>query len=193
MAASEPDMVQLRAKYVDDLAKSYTLSAEDAQAVVLEPEKVLPRLFARTHVDIIETTVRSIHQQIPRLVEGAIGAMLAQTEQNRAFFSAWPGLAKQEHVPVVQSIMQTYRQMNPTADWAKTVREVGATASIALKLPLPQEMLSGAGASVLATPVVNPPILPANPGGSRQGRPAGNNPWEKFNEQWEQEELREDA
>lgn len=136
-------------------------SPEDIEALRMEPEKVLPALLARTSMDMYDAVVQSMQSQMPQ----AVAMYEMQRQQARqaeeTFFSAWPQLKKPEYGEVVGRTVQLYRQMNPQATLEQTVKEAGAMAMVALRLPLEQQPVQQA-----APPVEQAkPFTPASPGG----------------------------
>lgn len=182
----EQKMKRLRTDHVAKMATSYALSEDEARAVMLEPEKVLPQMMARVHADTVESVISGIANQIPGMIEMTLRQMMNRQQLNQSFYKTWPQLAKNEYAPTVRNILNYHRANNPNDPWEKVVREVGAAALITLKLPLPPELV---GTVQPATSPTMPPVSPANPGGGRPApKSASDNPFEQLNDEWDREE-----
>lgn len=186
----EQRKVRLRTEYMSEVEKMYTFDENDARAVMLEPEKVLPKQFAKLHTQTVEAAVAGIVQQLPAIIQMTMQTLQAKSQLNKSFYSAWPQLAKSEHVATVRNMMQAYRQQNPQASWDQVVREVGAAAMVSLKLPLTPEMI---GNQQTTTVPSVPPVAPVNPGGGMPlNKPTENNPFVKLNADWDTQESIEE-
>ena len=65
-----PDYVAWRSQREADLAaQTYSITDEDASKLLTEPETVLPRMAARMHMEVMESTVRVMQTMLPRLMQ----------------------------------------------------------------------------------------------------------------------------
>jgi len=170
------DATKVREQYLGELSNYYTpRNEEEVRALSLEPEKVLPQMFARAHVDILDAVVNGIAQNLPSLVQSTVNRMVGEANASRSFYKEWPDLAKTEYTPTVQRLMQAYKAQFPQAPMDQLIRDVGAAAMVGLRLPIPGMPQQ------TQQPSMTPPISPVNPGGGTGG-PAGrsNNPFENF-------------
>jgi len=169
-------------KYEQDLAAHYAVSKEDADALVTEPEKVLPRLAARVHRSVLESTVVGVMAHLPRYIEQHLASQQTYKANEQDFFGKWPALQKPEYQDAIRRIGSAYRLTNPMADKTRAIEEIGAMAMFQLGL-VPT------GTQVPLAPAR--PFAPAAPGGTPASRPA---PGTKQGNEWEQlaNELVED-
>lgn len=158
---------ELRAEEITRVEDMYKFNDEDARAVALEPEKVLPKLAARLYVDIYENVFRSIAQAVPSMMEGYTQQRTARQEAENTFYSEFPSLkGKQNLQSQIENGLAYFRQQNPTATRDQAIAAVGVQVSIANGIPLPQSYLEKMGVQVNKEPAKKkpPPITPANPG-----------------------------
>lgn len=178
--AAAQDPVKLREEYIESyLVPQYSVSEQDARALMVEPEKVLPRLLSKVHVDVLEAAVAGIAQQLPNLVSAVIRNREVQVETTKQFFGRWPQLAKTEYVPTIQNTLKAYRQMHPQKPINELIDEAGATVMLALRVPF-----DNSGGKPPATPSAPPPaVRPLGPAGRSISKPGGGNAFEQFAEE----------
>lgn len=122
-----------RAQYESALATSvYQLKAEDAEALVTDPAKLVPQLLARAHVNIVQNVLRTVGQQMPHLVGGLLEARTRHTEQENEFYARWPQLNRQTDEMTVRQLAAAFRTANPNATKDQMIQMVGAQAVVAL-------------------------------------------------------------
>lgn len=177
-----------------ELAERFKLSDEQAEALLMNPNDVLPQLAADVFLDVYDQVVGAIQAKLPDVVSGILEQQRALNEERKSFFNEWPELAKPEYQPVIQRIKEAYWQMNPNASREQALKEIGAQAWVALRLPL-DGLLKRAGAadeavSTLQEPAQAPPRQPAATGGG-QFEPPRERPKNEF-EQLAEELLYED-
>lgn len=184
-----PAAAPVREQYLGELEKYYApRDEEEVRALSLEPEKVLPRMFARAHVDVLDAVVQGITNELPRLIEATINRRVSEVRASKAFYEAWPKLAETAHTPVVQRLMQTYRAQFPQANMDDMIRDVGAAAMVHLRLPVEVPVASTPAAAP------SPAVRPAMPG-SGTGTPRGQstNPFESFAEELIRDDVADEA
>lgn len=116
-----------RPKVIEAVAVgSYQLSQDELDGLTTEPEKVVPKLLAKVHVNAVQGVLRHVAQQMPVL----LNSMLEVREINRAreetFWKQWPQLDRTKHGQQVLQVAQTFRQLNPNATPEQFVQHVGA-------------------------------------------------------------------
>jgi hypothetical protein len=149
------------------------LTAEDAEALRIEPEKVLPKLLARAGVAMYQAASHSVMRTVPTIVEQERMARVAADDARQKFYDAWPQLEKPEYRETVERTVVAYRQMYPNVPLEQAVREAGAMAVVALRLP-PEASVRESAPGTAAT---KPRFQPAAPGGgtvSTKPRPVEN-------------------
>lgn len=155
-----PDQIlAYRQQMLAAVEQQYAFSEEDATALQVEPEKVLPKLAARLHANILDNVMRTVAQQAPMLVAQQLRERNETQAAEEAFFSRWQDL--RPHADKVQQVAQMWRQMYPQATMQEAIEGVGQAA----------RALLGMGAQASAPPQVAPmaPTVPARP--SARGAP----------------------
>ena len=164
-----PDYAAWRSQREADLAaQTYSITDEDASKLLTEPETVLPRMAARMHMEVMESTVRVMQTMLPRLMQS-----VQQTEQReisaKSFFqTANPDLADPRLEPAIMEMGQVYRRLNPTASPEQAAQAIGNLVRASLGIAMPAQA-APAPTSAPAVPVV--PFVPARggPGGAVAG------------------------
>ena len=166
-----------REKVVDAVAQgSYQLSQEELEQISTEPEKVVPRLLARVHVNAVQGVLRHVASQMPMMVGALLQTQVENTKREETFFSRWPQLDRSKHRDDIVRVGQVYKQLNPNATVEDFIKHVGAQVV----------MLHGLHAQQAAASVQ--PVAPATPayrpaGAGRTSAPAvqtQDNPWAEF-------------
>lgn len=172
---SSDDLAAQRQQAFEQLVEKFKLTDEQAEAIMLEPNKVLPQFAASLFLDVYDQVVGAIQQGLPQIVSGILAQQQAATQERQAFFSEWPELAKPEYQETIQRIKESYWQMNPKASPEQAIKEIGAQAWVALRLPL-DGLLKRAGVADEAISEPSPeappePKKPANTGGPAYSPP----------------------
>lgn len=154
---------EARAKAQVELEQAFRMTEEEEEQFQHNPGDVLSKMAAKLYLDIFNSLMQGVKTQLPSMVTSLMQQDSARKANQRKFYSAWPQLAKAEYLPTIERIANNYRVMNPQAKEADAIREIGAQAWVALRLPL-EELAQIA--SKPTTPVVTPaqevPTLPAN-------------------------------
>jgi hypothetical protein len=164
-----------------------------ADRVISEPGVVLSELAADLHMRVLESSVHGIMAQIPQVVAGYLQSVRQAEQNENTFYGAWPQLAarKAEAGPLVMRFGNAYRQAHPSATPEDFVREVGAMAMVALRIPVEQQVAPQTPQMQAPPPVPSTGFAPANPGAGSvppASAPKPLNEWEAM----QQEFLRED-
>lgn len=160
---------------------SSQLSDEDKDLLLTEPDKVLPRLLARSYLDMYDSLMAGMTQQMPQQVTQLMETQKATQKAESAFFEKWPQLKSAaaespEKAQILQRTVQAYRQLNPNAPLEQAITESGAMAMVALKIPLDVDKPA-------EPEVVEKPFTPATPGGGGAQTPSAPkelNPYEQL-------------
>lgn len=152
----------------------YAINEADAQALLTEPETVLPRMAARMHMEVMESAMRAIQSVIPRMIEGYNQHERVNTQAKSLFTSINPDLGDPSYENAILELGQVYRKVNPTAPAEEAARAIGALVRSALGIAAPQA--PGVTLPTAPAPVAQPaPFTPARGGGTGQvPRPSGN-------------------
>jgi len=124
------ELEALRTQAQGELRKSYELSSDEAEAMLSEPERVLPELAARVHMQVYEQVVRGVIAQLPQMVTGIIAQDRQVRSSEDEFYTRWPKL--KEHKDQVAQVATLWRQLNPQATTTIAVENIGRHAMIAL-------------------------------------------------------------
>lgn len=115
--------------------QTYQLSSQELEGIQSEPEKVLPQLMAKVHLNAVQGVLRHVAQQLPAAVSSMIQAHAQNQRLEDQFYSAWPQLNRYQHDSTVRQMAYMFRQMNPSASMEDMIRTVGAQVVTALGLP----------------------------------------------------------
>lgn len=109
-----PDIEALFNQAVDYFEKNdYALNEAESKSLISEPDKVLPKLAARMHANILRTVIPQIMQGIPAMVEARIESRMKQARQEQGFFGKYPQLADPKFRTVVVDSLKIAKQMKP--------------------------------------------------------------------------------
>jgi hypothetical protein len=141
----------LRKQALVGLAERYKLTEEDATALQVEPEKVLPRLAASVHAAIYQDVLQRIYAEAPALVQHTLQERDSVRQAEEAFYGRWQDL--RAHRAEVEKFAPIWRQMYPQATLEQAIEGIGATVSAML----------GVVQSQVAQAPPPPPPPPAGP------------------------------
>ncbi len=166
-----------RTQHIGNLEKHYALDNDTAQALLTEPETVLPRLAAQVHFAVTENVLKAVQDMIPGMMRQVTQAAETESKAETAFYEANPDLKGVDKAKILQ-IGAMFRQVNPQADVDTTIRTIGSMVRTALGLPAGGTPTQGAAPNAPAQPVVQP-FAPARGGGGGTAprAPAQANPW----------------
>lgn len=173
------DPQELRKHWVDTLEKFYTISDDDLQELESDPRKVLARVAAKVHAQVLNDAYQWQQRALPQLVGQLTQRQTKFAEASNAFFSANPDLRGQD--ALVTQIAVAYRSMNPNASLTDASDAVARLSRAYLNKP------------TAPSPAAPPPSAPARPGvpTGRVSRPAQQQPQNPF-EALAMEMLQED-
>jgi hypothetical protein len=132
--------------------------------MIVEPEKVIPKLAARLHVDVFEATFNAIVSALPRLMDAHSQARVDRDAAKNQFYNEFPSLKDPKYDETVQTALAMFRHMNPNATRAQAIAAAGVQASLTHQLPLPERFMQGFAPINPATPASPSPFSPASPG-----------------------------
>lgn len=155
-APTEAELKAARSSLVDQISANYKLSEDDKAALLVDPDKVLPKIAGNLFVDVLEAVSRVVLGQVPQHIQQHMSRQNEALEARKAFFKEFPALDKPEYIPVLQQVTATYQQLNPKVPIAEARTAVGKLASAMLGLP-------AEGTSPAPTPTPVAPVRPATP------------------------------
>ena len=176
------DPVKLQEQAIEQLTTStYALSDEDKNALIAEPDKVLPGLAARMHVTMQVQLAQQIAQILPGIIQGQLQQATKVQGLESSFFGQYPELNKPQFRQTVQESLAMIRQVNPQASREEVMRDGAALAAVRLRTKLggvqePAQMPALPQNMPLAQPpavqpvVAQPqhPFTPAHSGGASE-------------------------
>ena len=168
-ASPTPDYAAWRAQRETDLAaQMYSISDEDASKLLTEPETVLPRMAARMHMEVMESTVRAMQHLLPRMMQSIQHNEQREISAKSFFQTANPDLADPSFEPAIMEMGQVYRRLNPSASPEQAAQAIGNLVRASLGIAMPVQSTQAAP-SAPVVPVV--PFTPARggPGGALAG------------------------
>lgn len=171
------DYSSWRTQHLSGLEKHYALDADTAQALLTEPETVLPRLAAQVHMEVTENVLKAVHDMMPGLISQLNQSTATESKAENAFFEKNPDLKGVDKQKILQ-IGAMFRQVNPGADADTTITTIGSMVRTALGMPAGGNVNVGNAPDTTLQPVVQP-FAPARGGGSGVAprAPAQENSW----------------
>ena len=166
----------------------YAVNDEDAAALLTEPEKVLPKIAARLHMEVLENAMRAVQAMVPTMIEQVQRSSETNNRAKSLFTSINPDLADPKFEPAIMQLGQTFRKVNPTADAETAAKAIGALVRSALNIPAPQASVGG----VVQTPPAMPapaPFTPARGGGGGTVPVPSSNPFAQMAEEFLNEDM----
>lgn len=150
--APAPSMEEMRSKLIDDIQKRFQFDDRQREALIDNPNEVLPKMLAEAYVGAYDEAMQSVYQNVPSLVEQQIATAVAAEKYERMFYDRWPGLAqRRETEAYVRQIGPAWRQANPGGSPTDFIEQVGNQISRMLgvesgaKRPAPPPAPAGAG------------------------------------------------
>ena len=195
---------QNQEQYIQALAQHvYPISQEDMDAFLSGDSTKVSQALAKVHMNSVGSVMKVVSQYMPIWVGNMLKTHQVAQEKENSFWTANPGLNREQHRQMAWTAARTYRQMNPNATSEEMNRVVGAMVAAATGI--------GTGALPLSKPAVPRPAVPQNglrtpgpvvrrtpgafqPAGTQQGNgaaPAGaiTNPWAAATEIMKAEEA----
>lgn len=167
----QSEITKARETAREKLVESFKLTDEQVEQFEEDPAQVLSNMAADLYLDIYDSISQGIRTQMPTMVNGILQQQRAVQAAEQQFYGKWPQLAKAEYRDTVQRISTAYHSQNPNTDSETAVKEIGAQAWVALRLPLDELMAHTQDAPVnhMPTHVAPPPShTPASAGNAPQ-------------------------
>lgn len=155
----------------------YAINDADAQALLTEPETVLPRMAARMHMEVMESTMRALQSVLPQAIQGYTQHEQANTQAKQFFSGVNPDLANPAYEPYILQFGEVYRKVNPSAGPEEAARAIGSLVRSALGIAAPQQGVSAPPAMQVSQPAAPVPFTPARGSGTGSVAPAPANPF----------------
>lgn len=147
-------------KSVDQLEQHVYQLPEDIQdALDTQPSKVLPRLAAQMHMQIVTAALAQIANAFPGMMRVHSEQQASVDAVEQQFFTTYPEL--KGHSQDVRRIAQVYRQFNPKASYEQASSEIAAMARVQLRI-----QPESAQAQQPSPAAVQPPVIPTSARGA---------------------------
>jgi len=154
----------------EKLVDSFKWTEEQTEQFEENPSAVMSSMAADLFLDLYDSISQGLRSQMPGMVQGIMSQQDAMRKNEQTFYNAWPDLSKPEYRATIDRIANTYRQQYPSTDNATAVKEIGAQAWVALRLPLDQLVAQTTveAKAPAARPAVIPNHVPASAGNAPQ-------------------------
>jgi len=174
--AKDFDWGDWEAKSIAELLPQYALSEDDAAALLTTPEEVLPKMAAAVHVAVIKNVLAHLPQILPNLIQQIQQTTGQETKAADEFYAVNPDLKDAQFTDAIKIAGQAFRQLNPTADRATAIAQVGNMVRMSRGLP---QLASKANDTPPAAPR-QVPFTPAQGGAQGNKAPADDNVFTKL-------------
>ena len=148
--------------YKGELQKLYALSKDDADALLTDPETVLPKLMANAHLQMLNHIgqfVQAQMQQLPTVVKQTVESSTVEKQRLSAFAEAHPDLVTDEAAPFVVQAITALKQAKPDITFDEIVKRVKPVAYTLMGKEMPTQQLAP-----VQQPVTKPkPFVPGRP------------------------------
>lgn len=155
-----------RTEQVSKLEQVYALSEDSAQAMLTEPETVLPKMAAQMHMHVVESVFNAVMQALPQVVQATQAQQTVESKAEELFFGANPDLRDPKFKEPIQKLGMMYRSMNKTAPPEEAVRAIGNLVRAAMGMQTPGATPPAAQAPAAVVQSAPAPFAPVRGGGS---------------------------
>jgi len=131
----QPTEAELKAeaeRQFSALTQQYSLSEDEASAVVTDLPSVLPQLAAKLHQQILADVRMRLMAEMPQVVTQVTEGRIRESEARSKFFTRWPQLTG--HEEAVMRTGQMFRAANPNASADEAVEYIGRIVTMSLGL-----------------------------------------------------------
>lgn len=150
-----------RVKVMGELEAMYPISKDEADQLLAEPEKMLPKLAAQVHMNVMQTVFQLVQQQqqmLPQVVEQTTTMVKKKQEASQEFSARWPGLVDtEEGQKAALEAARLVRSRNPNASVQEVIEQSGRIAYSILGKDVPAKAAPSAPAPTKAKPTPHAP------------------------------------
>ena len=197
-APQQPDLAAITEEFTkwrtesEDLLAEHHYALTDEQVQQFDEDQVpdslvqaIPRMMSRVYLDAVTAAMGQITTHLPQLI-AMVNERSAQVEREEGvFFEEWPQLV--EHRDTVLRMGVAYRQANPQVTAEMFIKEVGASAMVALQIPIEAV---GDGTPAKPNGDKKPkPFTPATKGAATSGPPPKEGAFETLSREFEEDET----
>lgn len=147
--------------------KMFKLSPEDVEALESDTVGTIPKLLARSFVEVQSVMLNQMARLVPQMIHRQTEAIKKNAEAEDAFYSMWPTIDKGKHGTLVKNYAITFRNMHPQATREQMFASVGPLVMMAAQIPLTAPAAARSAAAPGAPSPKPMPFVPA--GGSAPG------------------------
>ena len=148
--------------YREQLEATYRFDEETALQLQTEPEKVLPKLAAKLHMDVMQNVLSQVQSMLPQQLATVTDRMSKEREAENAFYTAYPDL--KDHKDIVLQVGAMFRKLpgNEKIVGQAAIDRIGQMARYSLGLQ--QSVNTPPSNTVTPSQVVAAPYTPASAG-----------------------------
>lgn len=177
-----------RQNRLTQLEQVYALDQEAANAMLTEPETVLPKLAAKVHMEVLENSMRAMQAMVPVMMQQVQHHAATESRAKSLFTTVNPDLADPRYEPAIMQLGSVYRNVNQQASPEEAARAIGNLVRAALGIAAPAQGQAPAAPRAPA-PAPAAPFAPARGAGGGAIPAAPSNPYEMLaqemlNEDW---------
>lgn len=167
----------------------YALSDDEVieMDITQEAGKAHSKSMARVYMDSVTGAIGHITKAMPQLLEVALAKRNNESAAEAEFYAAWPGLNRATHGEVIGRLGRTYRTAYPQAPKADFIRDVGAQAIVALRIPLNEAPTKEVVKEI--PPASSAAFKPAGSGTPSGGPQPKENPFTQLSIEFDEEEM----
>lgn len=145
-------------------AKLFKLSPEDIEALEADTVGTVPRLLARTFVELQTTMLTQMSRLVPAIIQRQTELTRRNGEAMNEFFKRWPALNQAAHGDLVTRYAIGYRQMHPQDTKEQMFENLGPLIMMAARVVPGAVQVSGSPAAPGSRPHQASPFVPAGSG-----------------------------
>jgi hypothetical protein len=184
-AEPTPSYTEWRTQRLAQLEQMYALDEASAISALTEPEAVLPKLAAKVHLDVLESSMRAMQAMLPTVLGQIQQGSELNTRAKNLFTSVNPDLVDPQYEGAIMQLGQVYRSMNKSAPPEEAARAIGSLVRAAYGIvqqpasppPLtPRQSTTGM------------PFIPARGAGGISQNAVSSNPFEQLAAEMEKED-----
>lgn len=143
------------------MGREYQLSEVDERRLIAEPEKVIPRLAAQVHVNVVRDIGQRFGQIVPEIVNRLVEQRLAGMRHETEFYSRFPKLNNPVFRPIVEESLRMVKAANPNITQEQLQNEGAQFAAFKIRQHYRTQALPPAAPPMRATQI---PYVPMSPG-----------------------------
>ena len=182
---SPEDYGNWRNSRLSQLEQVYALDQEAADAMLTEPELVLPKLAAKVHMEVMENSMRAMQAMVPVMMQQVQYHTEREGKAKNLFTSVNPDLADPRYEPAIMELGAVYRNVNRAAPPEVAAQAIGNLVRAALGIAAPG--VAAPQPQQVAQPVVAP-FSPARGAGGGNAPVRPSNPYEALAAEMENED-----